>query len=126
MNYFRPFEEEQDPEELKLQQNRSRAEVVLPNEDKLVQAKSIILKEVKNHELLLQKQRSNQQLEKTEGQPEGSSSQQRRGSVPEKQGEDMIKQVVMMGFEYDVVQFAAVKVQYRSVEAIVDYLSKNE
>jgi hypothetical protein len=36
----------------------------------------------------------------------------------------MIKQVVMMGYDMDVVEFAAIKVQYRSLEALVDFLTK--
>ena len=31
-----------------------------------------------------------------------------------------------MGSDMDVVEYAAVKVQYRSVEAIIDFLSKGE
>jgi len=38
----------------------------------------------------------------------------------------MIKTVVMMGYDMDVVEYAAVKVQYSSIVAIIDFLSKGE
>ena len=35
---------------------------------------------------------------------------------------DLVKRVCMMGFDLDVAEYAALKVNHRSVEAVVDYL----
>lgn len=35
---------------------------------------------------------------------------------------DLINRVCMMGFDLDVAEFAAVKVNYQSVEAAIEYL----
>jgi hypothetical protein len=35
----------------------------------------------------------------------------------------MVKTVIMMGFNSEVVEYAATKVEYRGVENIIDYLT---
>ena len=38
----------------------------------------------------------------------------------------MIKKLVIMGYDMDVVEYAAAKVQYRSLEEVIEFLAKGE
>ncbi|CDW86144.1 ibr domain containing protein [Stylonychia lemnae] len=58
-----------------------------------------------------------------------NSDIQRRDSVSSQQQkarEDMIKQVVMMGFDMDVVEYAELHVENLTVQGLLDYLTKDD
>eukprot|EP00347_Sterkiella_histriomuscorum_P010756 403375042 len=109
---FVPFQDDQENEEVKQQL------AMIPKNDKLFQAKSQIMQEIIQDEENKQNQNNQQQLQLNK-----QSSQQSNSNSNVQ--DEMVKKIVMMGFDMDIVQYAAVKVQYQSVEAILEFLTKD-
>jgi hypothetical protein len=101
MNYF-GFEDESERREVE-QQLR-----IFHKDDKLFQAKDHMMTEVINQ--------NNMQLPVI----------RRENSEQRKTRDEIFRKVVMMGYDLDVVEYAALKVEACTVEAIIEYLSKGE
>ena len=101
MNYLQ-FEDESEAREIQQQMR------FIQQNDKLMKAKDQIMTEVINQ--------NNIQL----------PSLKRENSEQIRAKQQALNQVVMMGYDLDVVEYAAVKVGSNSVQAIIEFLSKGE